>query len=137
MKPTTTLCVLFLASLLAACDVSPDGGIQTVIDPNAGNGGGGPPQATVLYSVDIQPIFNQVCIHCHGGAGGLGVENRDALLDGGNSGQVVIPGNGDGSLLIRILDGRAQPQMPEDSGPLLDAQIDAIKTWIDEGAQDN
>jgi len=154
MKHPFVFCILALTPLLASCfDVSPDGGIQTVVDPNTGNpgdgdnggdggsggdgGGGGPPQATVLYSLDIQPIFRLVCIHCHGGAGGLGLENLDGLLAGGNSGPVVLPGDGDGSLLIRRLDGRKTPRMPTDAEPLLDAQIDAIKTWIDEGAQDN
>ena len=53
------------------------------------------------------------------------------------SGAVVIPGDGDASLLIRRLDGRRPPTMPMDRPPLTTLDIQDIQTWIDEGALDN
>ena len=125
-----------LLTLAAGClDVTPSGDITG--GAPQGPPGGGPPIATISYLNDIQPIFTALCIDCHGGAGGLGLENYDALIAGGDSGAVVIPGDGDGSLLIRRLDGRRPPTMPMDRPPLTTLDIQDIQTWIDEGAQEN
>lgn len=51
--------------------------------------------------------------------------------------QLVISGQGENSLLVQILDGRAIPQMPPAGERLNDNQINGIKTWIDEGALNN
>ena len=57
---------------------------------------------------------------------------------GGNSGAVVTPGDGSGSLLVKKLRGTASGlQMPKNQDPLDEATINLIETWIDEGALDN
>ena len=56
---------------------------------------------------------------------------------GGSSGAVVVPGNPDQSLLYQRVTGQTPPQMPLDNAPLFTAQIDAIKSWIAEGAPKN
>jgi hypothetical protein len=91
------------------------------------------------YDTDINPIFEQSCsnMYCHGGdAGGLNILTYDALMEGGNNGDVVIPGNGPGSNLIRKLSA-APPfgnQMPNNMPPLHPLNIAKINTWINEGA---
>ena len=61
-----------------------------------------------------------------------------SLMNGGNSGAVVISGNGSGSRLIQKLQGTASGfQMPKGGSPLDETTINLIKTWIDEGALDN
>ena len=71
-----------LVLLLAGCplDISPEGG-SIPIGPPPGPGGG-----TVSYQSDLQPLFDDTCVVCHGSAGGLDLSSRDALLLGGNSG---------------------------------------------------
>ena len=93
----------------------------------------------VNYSTEIQPIFNANCTSCHGSDGGINLESYIGLKSGGNSGPVVISGNGSGSLIIQKLQGTASigNQMPA-SGCCLDGSvIQLIETWIDEGALDN
>ncbi|MGH7163400.1 MAG: c-type cytochrome domain-containing protein, partial [Planctomycetota bacterium] len=76
--------LLLASALLSTCglDVSPGG---------AAGGTGTPPGATVFFSFDVLPVFQQDCIHCHGGAGGLNLESYEGLTAGGFSGPVVVP----------------------------------------------
>jgi hypothetical protein len=91
----------------------------------------------VSFALDILPLFVQDCIHCHGGAGGLGLDSYAGVLAGGSSGPVVIPGDPDGSLLVQRLEGTVPPQMPLDGPPLTPSEIGRIRQWILEGAQNN
>jgi len=141
---TTRALPLFLLLLqlgLPAClDISPEGVVEVLPNDGGGNGGGGGGGGgaeTVFFSIDILPLFQANCIHCHGGAGGLDLQSWQDLMAGGNSGAVVIPGDAENSLIVRRLDGRRPPTMPLDGPPLTTAEIDVIRTWIDEGAKDN
>jgi len=125
---------LVLLLVIAACDVHGEGIIP---NPAGGGGGGGGGGSTVSFALDIQPIFNQDCIICHGGAGGLSLDSWQGVMAGGDSGAVVIPGNPDDSLLPRRLDGTKPPTMPLDAPALPTPEIDRIRQWILEGAQNN
>ena len=125
--------LLPLALLAGACGVSPDG----IIPSAGGNPGPGPVPETVFFSIDVQPILDAECTICHGGAGGLDLESYAGLITGGTSGAIVVPGDGFQSLLIKRLDGRIPPQMPENRPPLTQPEIDRISKWIDEGARNN
>lgn len=98
-----------------------------------------PPQ--ISYAQQIQPIFNASCggSQCHigGTANGLSLSSYSSLMQGGNSGAVVIPGNPDNSIIIRRLEGDITPQMPFGRSPLPQATIQLIRDWIAEGAHDN
>lgn len=115
--------------LLAACDgfdVNPQG------DTPAPGGG-----STVFFSLDVLPIFQADCIHCHGGAGGLDLESWEGVIQGGFSGSAVNVASPDQSVLIRRLDGSILPTMPADGPPLPGPEIDRIREWIAQGALDN
>lgn len=116
--------LLILGLALAGCD-----GGDVIVDP--------PLPATIFFSVDVQPIFNTHCIHCHGGAGGLELDTWAGVIAGGDHPPAVIPGDPVNSLLIRRLDGRQPPTMPADGPPLTQPEIDRIAQWILEGARDN
>ena len=59
-------------------------------------------------------------------------------MNGGNSGAVVISGNGSESRLIQKLRGTASgSQMPASGCCLEESTINLIERWIDEGALDN
>ncbi len=47
--------------------------------------------ASVDYSSQIQPIFDDRCVSCHGSMGGLNLTSYENLMDGGLSGDEVIP----------------------------------------------
>ena len=92
----------------------------------------------ISYSTTIQPIFTNKCTNCHGTSGGLTLTSYSGLMNGGNSGDVVISENGSESRLIQKLRGTASgSQMPKYQDPLDEATINLIETWIDEGALDN
>lgn len=100
------------------------------------------PTDVISYVDEIQPIFNQNCgnnCHLNNTSGGLNLSSYSGLMSGGNNGDVVIPGNGVGSIIIQKL-GSNPPfgdQMPKGSSALSSTKIELITTWIDEGAKDN
>jgi hypothetical protein len=92
----------------------------------------------VDFAESIRPIFARRCIRCHGAdrqKGGLRVDRKDAALQGGESGALLVPGNSKGSLLIRRLTAEeADRRMPAQADPLPPGEIDLIRRWIDQGA---
>ena len=87
------------------------------------------------YNTHIQPIFNENCTSCHGSSGGLNLTNYDNLMDGGNSGPVIISGYHQQSLLWTNINSGAMPPDPESSNPdLTDAMVELIGNWIDADA---
>ena len=88
-------------------------------------------EENVDYSTQIQPIFNSSCTNCHGVSGGLNLTTYDNVMNGGNSGDVVIPYDYENSLLWQYVDSG---EMPPSATDLTQAQIDLIAQWIDEGA---
>ena len=97
-----------------------------------------PPAAQVDFTRDIQPILQSQCYECHGAEkarGRLRLDRRAAALEGGATGAAVIPGNSEGSLLIRrVLGLDDEERMPKDGDPLPEAQIALLRAWIDQGA---
>ena len=87
--------------------------------------------AQIDYNTIIQPIFNAHCTNCHGASGGLNLYSYDNLMNGGNSGDVVIPYDHASSLLWQYVNSGF---MPPGNNDLTTAQIDLIVQWIDEGA---
>ena len=87
---------------------------------------------------DIAPIFNQHCVVCHSEplkSGGLVLGTHAQLMVGGKSGAAVVPGRGQDSLLVKMLEGRVKPQMPQGGAPLDSRTIALIRAWIDAGAK--
>ena len=97
--------------------------------------------ATVASSgptfADVQPIFNQRCMPCHGENGKDGVDLRtyDSVMKGGKEGPIVKPGDAAGSLLIQMVKPGNPKRMPFKQEPLTDDQIKQIEDWINAGAK--
>ncbi len=96
----------------------------------------------VDYLRDIKPILTGHCGQCHGALrqkANLRLDAGVLILKGGDSGEVVEPGDSDASLLLEYIlpDGDDPPQMPpEGQGtPLDEKQIALIKAWINAGAK--
>ena len=94
----------------------------------------------VDFRRDIEPILRQRCQGCHGESvqsAGLRLDNRRDALRGGRSGSAIRPGDGAGSLLVRMLVRSASdgPVMPLGSDRLTETHIDLLTGWIDEGAR--
>ena len=93
-----------------------------------------------FFEQRIRPTLVNECYECHGAKkqkGGLRVDYRDGLRQGGDSGPVLIPGNAKKSLLIQSIRHEApDSKMPKDRPQLPDAVIADFVTWINQGAVD-
>lgn len=89
------------------------------------------------YSQDIAPIFDSRCAKCHGSSkqdGQLDLSSFNNLMAGGKTGQVIIPGNADGSKLILMV---SSGKMPKKGAKLSKEQIQLLKDWVNAGAENN
>lgn len=94
------------------------------------------------YTQDVRPILNANCLECHqpGGIGyersGLDMRTYDSLMKGTKYGPVIIPGDSYDSVLVELIEHRANPRinMPYHKIGLSKSDIDTLKTWIDKGA---
>ena len=94
----------------------------------------------IEFGRDIEPIFRERCLACHGLAnqsGGLRLDGPTAAMRGGNSGAAIKVGDGSGSRLVQMLSRPASqgPVMPLGGERLSSGQIELITAWIDQGAQ--
>ena len=91
----------------------------------------------INFTDHIRPIMERACWNCHGEAAQLSdldLSSRDGALEGGTKGPAIVPGRAEDSLLFRMVAGLDQPSMPMTGDPLSDAELAAVRTWIDEGA---
>ena len=100
-------------------------------------------EAEISFSEDVAPILEENCVICHGGADENGAIKKemeldltsyDALMVGSEFGSIVEPGNAEDSILWTMIEFG---DMPQDGEPLTPEELDVIKTWIAEGAQNN
>ena len=96
-----------------------------------------PVVASVSFSADVLPIINSRCMNCHGGRNieaGLNLRTYEDIMAGSENGPVIIPGDGEGSLLIEVIVKQLMPK----KGPLLTpVQIQTISDWVAAGAPNN
>jgi mono/diheme cytochrome c family protein len=81
-------------------------------------------------------VLTANCAACHGSAmqmSSLRLDSRDALLKGGAKGAAIVAGDSSKSRLMQFVTHAAQPAMPPGK-KLAEADIDALRTWIDAGA---
>lgn len=103
-------------------------------------------ERAVSYSTDVNPVVQRYCVSCHApekdgyNASGLSMTDYAALMKGTKFGPVVIPGDSFTSVMVMLVEGRADPsiKMPHEGheGPTAD-EIELIKRWIDQGAKNN
>jgi len=103
-------------------------------------------EPTVSYVQDVKPITDKYCIECHqvGGAGqvasGFSVASYADLMQGTRHGPMVIAGDSMGSNVLVLMEGRADPSIKMPHGKresASKAEIETLRLWIDQGAQDN
>lgn len=83
------------------------------------------------------PIFQSVCVKCHGGENtnvSLVLKSYADVMAGSENGPVVDPGNSGNSLLIELI---TNGKMPKKGPKLLPGQIRVITQWVDAGAPNN
>ncbi len=93
------------------------------------------------YRANVKPILDANCARCHGGLnhrGGLNLDTREGMLKGGHDGTVLVPGDPDKSLLVRLIrhEGPADDPMPmpPKKPKLSDDDIAVVAKWVKAGA---
>src|SRR5258705_284365 len=87
----------------------------------------------VTFQDNVLPILRSNCLKCHNPdkfKGDLDLTTLSGALTGGGSGPVVSSGDPDGSKIIKAITHAEEPNMPPNSPPLADKDIETIKRWI-------
>ena len=92
-----------------------------------------------FFELKIRPVLVEHCYSCHAAdskiiRGGLLVDSREALREGGDSGPAVIPGNTNESLILAAMKHESLEMPPDEKLP--DAVIADFEQWITRGAAD-
>ncbi|MGO9469208.1 MAG: PSD1 and planctomycete cytochrome C domain-containing protein [Isosphaeraceae bacterium] len=89
--------------------------------------------AQAAVARQVEGILARQCISCHGPAkkkGGLDLSRRTTALAGGKSGEAIVPGEPDESLLVeKVAEGEMPPKEP-----LTREQAAAVRAWVAAGA---
>src|ERR1700722_4459090 len=88
-----------------------------------------------FFENKVRPVLAENCYDCHTSAemGGLRVDSRERIIQGGKSGPAVMPGDPDKSLLIQAVRQSGDLKMPK-GGKLKPAEIQALADWVKMGA---
>ena len=92
-----------------------------------------------FFESKIRPVLVKHCYECHSAdAGKVGgeflLDSRDALREGGESGEAIVAGDAEGSLLLSAI--RYEDFEMPPSGKLPENVIADFETWINNGAID-
>ncbi len=90
------------------------------------------------FETNIRPILQTRCMGCHNPEklkGNLDMTTYDSLLAGSSSGKIVNPGKPDESPLLGVIMHTREPRMPPSGSKIPDAEILAIRTWIQQGCR--
>ena len=98
------------------------------------------PAEVTTFDAFIRPILDDRCVACHHAGrakGGLALDTREAIEEGGDDGPVLVAGRAEESELIhRVwLPLQSEDHMPPEGRPQLTvAEAELIRWWIDRGA---
>lgn len=97
-----------------------------------------PPEsnADTLFENQIRPLLVENCIKCHGdkkAESSLRLDSRAALMQGGDNGPAIKPGNPKESLLVLVVSHQNDIEMPPE-GELSGDQVAVLEKWIEAGA---
>jgi mono/diheme cytochrome c family protein len=101
-----------------------------------------PPEQRDFFESKVRPILAGHCYSCHSieekkSKGDLTLDTRQGWQKGGASGQVIVPGKPEESLLITAIGYQdADLQMPPKGEKLSDEQIATLTAWVKMGAPD-
>ncbi|MBK8092954.1 MAG: DUF1553 domain-containing protein [Verrucomicrobiaceae bacterium] len=96
-------------------------------------------KGTVDFFKQVQPILETKCLECHRGGkakGDLQLDSLVSAIKGGESdGAAITPGKPDASAILkRIVSHDEDEVMPPKGEKLSAADVEALTTWIKEGA---
>ncbi len=95
-------------------------------------------ESVAFFEKKVRPLLVNNCNNCHSAStnakGGLRVDDRNGLIQGGNRGPAVVPGDPENSLLIQaVLHLDADLKMPPKKR-LAAEEVAVLTKWITDGA---
>ena len=99
------------------------------------------PEQTAFFENEVRPILVKRCYECHSEEagkrkGGLWLDRKTGWQEGGDSGEAIVPGNVEDSLLVYTIryedPGLAMPP----KGRMPKEEIATLEKWIAMGAPD-
>ena len=96
-------------------------------------------ERSAFFESRIRPVLVAKCYECHAQdskqiGGELLLDTRDGLRNGGESGEPIVPGDADGSMLMEALRYEGLEMPP--TGKLPDQVIADFEKWLNDGAFD-
>ncbi len=96
-----------------------------------------------FFESKIRPVLAENCYKCHSAEavandklkGGLQLDTREGIRQGGDTGPAVVPSETGASLILKALRHEGELQMPPDT-KLSDALVADFAKWIEMGAPD-
>ncbi len=90
-----------------------------------------------FFEKEVRPLLVEHCYSCHSSRAekiqaGLRLDSRGALIEGGDSGAAIVPGDADASLLVEAVRYETYEMPP--TGKLADKDIQTLQRWIEIGA---
>lgn len=98
-------------------------------------------EGRAFFESKIRPVLIKECYGCHSAdvkdvSGGLFLDTRQGMRRGGERGPAILPGNVEGSLLIKAIRYTNKNLEMPPRGKLTDAVIKDFEAWIKMGAPD-
>ena len=110
-----------LTTSVCAADVVPDGA------------------ALEFFEKSVRPVLVQHCYECHAAGevnGGLRLDSRAGVMQGGDTGPALVAGEPDKSLLIEAVRYRNRDLQMPPKNALSPAQVAVLEKWVAMGAPD-
>jgi hypothetical protein len=88
----------------------------------------------------IKPLFERSCNKCHGAEkrkGGLRLDRKRFAMKGGETGDAIVPGDPDKSLVVKYINLPPDDEdvMPSKGKLMAQSEIDTIRNWVKNGAE--
>ena len=98
------------------------------------------PEGLEFFENKIRPVLATNCYVCHSAEaktrmGGLSLDTRDGIREGGQRGHAVVPSDVEASLILDALRYEGGLKMPP-TGKLPDEVVENFSKWIEMGAPD-
>lgn len=93
---------------------------------------------SVSFKKDVAPWMVNICIGCHSGnnpRGNYKFTTFEELLQGGPTGNTIVPGKPDESYIVDLVLRQEPLKMPAGQAQLKLSQAKALETWVREGAK--
>ncbi|MBI1371649.1 MAG: DUF1549 domain-containing protein [Phycisphaera sp.] len=99
------------------------------------------PAGVAFFESKVRPILAQRCYKCHSAKaerlrGNLYLDTRAGWVKGGDNGQVILPGDVEGSMLVKAIRYTDPDMEMPPKGKLPAKEIDVLEQWVKMGAPD-